>query len=217
MRCKVENDIHVGLVEPEVQTCAIKVEQLPEVTPLHEITQLMHGRVMLEGVAGHEHHAGRVSRLDEQPRRIGRGRHRFFYEYMLACRYCFQAKLRVAGWRCGDDDRINMRQGLFEVGIYGHAMIYLRLAVIDLGKPLVHADHRRYPRRRPQHAYVPRTPITHSYDADPNSIGLHLHQTPPCRASSPLSGTFCLFFWSLTYVRLKRHPRTSGHTYVRLG
>ena len=92
MRCKVENDIHIGLVEPEVQACAIKVEQLPEVTAPHEITQLMHGRVVLERVAGHEHHAGRGGRLDERPRRIRRGRHRLFYQYMFACRYCFKAK-----------------------------------------------------------------------------------------------------------------------------
>ena len=66
-----------------------------------------------------------------------------------------------------------MRQGFFKVNIYGYAVIYLRSPVIDPGKPLVHPHNRRYPGHGPQHAYVPRAPITHSHDAYPNSIGLH--------------------------------------------
>jgi hypothetical protein len=66
-----------------------------------------------------------------------------------------------------------MRQGLFEVNIYGYAVIYLRSFVIDPGKPLVHPHDRRYSGHGPQHAYVLRAPVAHSYDAYPNSIGLH--------------------------------------------
>ena len=127
MRCEIENDIHVRLVEPEVQARAIEVEEPSEVPPAHEVAQLMDGRVVLEGVARHEHHAGDVGRLDEGPCCIGGGRHRFFDQHVLACGDCLHAKRRVAGWRCGDDDRIDMRQRLLEVGVYGHAVIYLRV------------------------------------------------------------------------------------------
>ena len=110
-----------------------------------------------------------------------------------------------------------MRQCLFEVGVHGHAVIYLLLPVIDPGKPLVHAHDRRYPGRGPQHPYMPRAPITHSYDAYPNSIGLHSHTTPlVLNLRLALSGTPPIF-GSLTYLRLKRHPRTGGRAYVRLG
>jgi hypothetical protein len=64
---------------------------------------------------------------------------------------------------------------------------------------------------------MPRTPIAHSYYADPNSIGVHLHPDTPCRAPFASFWDILSIFWSLTYIRLKRHPRTSGHTYVRLG
>jgi len=79
----------------------------------------------------------------------------------------------MAGWRCGDYERINMRQGIVDVGVYGNAVICLLLSAIDLGKPLVHADDCRYPGRGPQHAYVPRAPITYSNDADANSVWPH--------------------------------------------
>jgi hypothetical protein len=74
---------------------------------------------------------------------------------MLACGYRFEAKLCMAGWRCGDDDRINMRQGIVDVGVYDNTVIHLLFSIIDLGKPLVHADDRRNPSRRPQHAHMP--------------------------------------------------------------
>jgi hypothetical protein len=173
VRSKVENDIYVALVKPQVQACAIKVEEPPKVAPLHEVTQLMDGCVVLESVAWHEHHADGVSGLDERPCFICRGGHRFFDKYMLACGDCLQAKLGMAGWRCGDYERINMRQGIVDVGVYGNAVICLLLSAIDLGKPLVHADDCRYPGRGPQHAYVPRAPITYSNDADANSVWPH--------------------------------------------
>jgi hypothetical protein len=57
-----------------------------------------------------------------------------------------------------------------KTGIYNNILIGLLLSIIDLGEPLAHADYRRHAGRRPQHADVPRIPITRSDDADPNSV-----------------------------------------------
>ena len=57
-----------------------------------------------------------------------------------------------------------------QTGIYNNTLIGLLLSIIDLGQPLIDADDRRHAGRRPQHADVPRTPITHSDDAGPNSV-----------------------------------------------
>jgi hypothetical protein len=164
----------------------------------------MDGCVVLESVAGHEHHADGVSGLDEGPCFICRGCHRFFDKYMLARGDCLQAKLCMAGWRCGDYERINMRQGILNVGVYANAVIDLLLSAIDLGKPLVHADDCRYPGRGPQHAYVPRTPITYSNDADANSVWLHSNLSPlvsvlrlrSFSAALPIFGTLPISAWS---------------------
>ena len=63
------DDIHVGLVQPQVEAGAVQVEELAELPPAHELAQLVDGRVVLEGVAGHEHHAGRLGRVDQAPAR----------------------------------------------------------------------------------------------------------------------------------------------------
>jgi hypothetical protein len=57
-----------------------------------------------------------------------------------------------------------------KTGRYNNTLIGLLLSIIDLGEPLIDADDRRHAGRRPQHADVPRTPITHSDDAGPNSV-----------------------------------------------
>ena len=57
-----------------------------------------------------------------------------------------------------------------KTGIYNNTLIGLLLSIIDLGQPLIDADDRRHAGRRPQRADVPRTPITHSDDAGPNSV-----------------------------------------------
>ena len=84
----------------------------------------------------------------------------------------------MAGWRRGDDNCIDVWQGILKVGVYGNAVIRLLFPVIDLGKLLVHANDRRYSGRRLQHTEVSRTPITYSDDADPNSVWPHPRITP---------------------------------------
>ena len=65
MRGQIENDIHVRLVEPEIQACAVEVEEPPEVPVTHQVTQFMDGCIVLESMTRHEHHAGDVSSLNE--------------------------------------------------------------------------------------------------------------------------------------------------------
>ena len=81
-----------------------------------------------------------------------------------------------------------------KTGIYNNTLIGLLLSIIDLGEPLIDADDRRHAGRRPQHADVPRTPITHSDDADPNSVWSHCASHPPCpgpASSGPLWSFAC--------------------------
>ena len=141
--------------------------------PGHEITELVDGRVVLESMAGHKHDADGVSRLDEGPCRIGGSGHWFFDKHMLTCGDCFQTKSRMGGWRGSDDDCIDMRQGIIDVRVYRDVVIRHLMSIIDFGEPLIHAGDCGYSGSRPQHTQVPRTPITYSDDADPNSFRPH--------------------------------------------
>lgn len=140
-----------------------------------------------------------------------------FDKHMLPCGDCSQGKRRVACWRRGDDYRINMRQGMLDVGVCGDAVLRLLAAVTDLSEPLVDADDARCPGRGTEHADVLRSPITYSNDADSHSHRSHRHIPPFVFASG--SGPFGVSpaVRSLAYLRLERHPRMSGRTYVRLG
>ena len=86
----------------------------------------------------------------------------------------------MAGWRCGDHDRIDMWQGFVEIRVRRDVVIRLLEAAVDLGEPLIYGDDRCYTGRGPQYPYVPRTPITYSDDADPNSVRSYSHFAPPC-------------------------------------
>ena len=112
--------------------------------------------------------------------------YRFFDKDMLACCHCLYAKLGMTGWGSGDDDRINVRQGIFVVSVYGNAVIHSRLSIIDSGKPLIHTDDCRYSGRRPQDAQMLGTPVTYSDDPHSNSVWLHSHSTSPLSRSSGL-------------------------------
>src|SRR5690348_9554450 len=91
----------------------------------------------------------------------------------------FQRKRRMARrWR-GNDDRIDMRQDILDVGVCGDVMLKLLTAVTDLREPLVDANDSCHPGRGTKHADVPRTPIAHSDDADPYSPRARLHVSPP--------------------------------------
>ena len=99
----------------------------------------------------------------------------------------------MAGRRCCDDNRIDVRQGILDVGVCGNAVIGLRMAVTDLGEPLVYANDRRYPGRGSQHADVPRTPVTYADDADPDSPRSRPHiQLPACLGPAASAS-----FWEL--------------------
>ncbi len=111
-----------------------------------------------------------------------------------------------------------MRQSVLEVGIGRDAVLGLPTAVADLGKPLVDADDSGYPGRGTKHPDVPRTPVPHSDDADPDSSRSRPHIPTPGRrdfaASVPSAS---LTVGSLTHCRMERHPRMSGRDYARLG
>jgi hypothetical protein len=103
-----------------------------------------------------------------------------------------------------------------KTGIYNNTLIGLLLSIIDLGEPLIHADDRRAG-RRPQYADVPRTPITHSDDAGPNSVWSHCASHPLVPVLRLRGPSGVLPVRSLTYFRVERHPRMSGPDLLRLG
>jgi hypothetical protein len=97
---------------------------------------------VLEGVTWHEHDADVFSRIDEGPRSFRRGRQWLFYKHVLASCDGFLTQQCMAGWRCRNDDSIDVRQGIRDIGVYGNTVIDLRKSVIDLAEPRVHADNR---------------------------------------------------------------------------
>ena len=103
----------------------------------------------------------------------------FSIKHVLACRDRLQGKRRMTRRRRGDDHRVNMRQGILEVGIRRDPVLSLPTAVTDLGEPLVDADDSGHPGRGTEHADVPRTPVTHPDDADPNLASSCPHFPPP--------------------------------------
>lgn len=213
---QIENYIHVCLVEPEIQARAVKVEEPSKVTSAYEVTQLMDGRVVLEGVAGHENDAGGRGGIDEHPCLACSGRHGFFDKHVLPRRDCLQGERSMARRRCGDDERINMRQGIFDVRVCRDVVLRLPRAVSNLSEPLVHADDSGYAGRGPKHPDMSRTPVTNPYDADPDTPSSRPHLSPPVAAApQPRSGYSTLVYSSLTYHEPERHPRMSGHTYAK--
>jgi hypothetical protein len=122
---------------------------------------------VLEGVARHEHDADGFSRINERPRSFRRGRQRLFYKHVLASRYDFLTQQCMGGWRRRNDDSVDVRQGIFDIGVCGNTVIDRGNSIIDLAESLVHADDRCYPGCGSQHADVLRSPITYTDDADP--------------------------------------------------
>jgi hypothetical protein len=81
--------------------------------------------------------------------------------------------------RRGNDDRVNTRQGILDVGTCRDAVLRLPAAVTDLSEPLIDADDFGYPGRGTKHADMPRTPVTHPDDADPDPARSRPHIPPP--------------------------------------
>jgi hypothetical protein len=100
-----------------------------------------------------------------------------FDKHMLTCGDYSQNKRRVVCWRRGDNDSVDMWQGILEVAIGGDAVLRLLAAVTDSSESVVDADDARYPGRGTEHPDVLRSPITHSDDAD--SYSNRSHGTSP--------------------------------------
>lgn len=81
----------------------------------------------------------------------------------------------MAAWRCCNDNRINVRQSIFDISVCGDIVIDLRNSVIDLAEPLVYTDDRRYTRCGSQHANVPRSPVTYADNADSQAFWIRPH------------------------------------------
>jgi hypothetical protein len=110
---------------------------------------------VLEGVAWHEQDAGRASRLEKVPGGACRGSHRLFDEHVLSGFDGLKSQRYMACWRCRDYDRVDMRQGILNAGIYSNALVDLWVLVTDPGKPLVNPDYRRHPGRGSEDPYMP--------------------------------------------------------------
>jgi hypothetical protein len=120
VRGEVHDDADVGLVEAEVQARAVQVVQLAELVAAAEITQLVHRRVVLDGVAGHQHQVAQLGRVDDQLGLGGRGGQRLLDEDALACLDGLQAQPSVGRLGSGDDHRIDVRKRLLDVCITDH-------------------------------------------------------------------------------------------------
>jgi hypothetical protein len=81
----------------------------------------------------------------------------------------FQAQGRMARGRRRDHDRVDVRQGIREIGVRHDAVFDLLIAAIEAAEPLVDLDDFRYPGGGPQHAHVPRSPIADTDHPDPDS------------------------------------------------
>ena len=155
MRCKIEDDINVRLIKPKIQSCAIEIEQLSELTRAHEFPKLVDRRIVLEGVAWHEQDTGCGCRLDEAVSGGCRSRHWLFDKHVFARFDGLHPQRRVARWRCRDNDRIDVRQRILDAGKCGNAVVNLLTSIADAGEALVYADDCRYPCRRPQDPHMP--------------------------------------------------------------
>ena|SRR5580693_8550462 len=92
---------------------------------------------------------------------------------MLAGCDGFQAKGRVGCWRCGNNDRIDMWQGLLDVPIGGDSVLDLVFPAVDTSEPLVHGDDLGDSSRGPEHPDVPRAPIADTHNTDTDLLRSH--------------------------------------------
>ena len=58
MRSEIEDDIDVRLIKPEIQSLAIKIEKLTQLTRADNFPEFVDRGIVLEGVTWHEHDAG---------------------------------------------------------------------------------------------------------------------------------------------------------------
>src|ERR1039457_3251460 len=89
----------------------------------------------------------------------------------------------MARWRCRDDDRVYMGQGVLDAGIYGNALVDLWSLVTGPGEPLVYPDNRRHPCRGPEDSHMPGTPVADPYHCHTDSPRFPRHHVPPCDQS----------------------------------
>jgi hypothetical protein len=114
------HDVHVEPVEAEVQAGGVNVIDLAELALVHAPAQLAHGGIELEGVPGHQNHAG-PARLGGQEAGIGeRGGDRLLDQHVLAGLQRLQGDLGMVARRGRHHHGINMRQGRGKVGEAAH-------------------------------------------------------------------------------------------------
>ena len=84
VRCQVPQHVDVGAELPQVEACGVDVEDLADAPPLHDVAQGDHGRVVLKGMAHHEHQTLLIGQA-RQVERFGRPTgERLFDQHMLA-------------------------------------------------------------------------------------------------------------------------------------
>ena len=72
-----------------------------------------------------------------------------------------------------------MRRALQRIGVSGHVAVDQPRWAYVAPEALVHPYDRRDARGGPQHADVPRTPITHANNGNTYPISLQMHRCPP--------------------------------------
>ncbi|MBB5159899.1 hypothetical protein BJ970_007499 [Saccharopolyspora phatthalungensis] len=112
VRCEVPNDVHIPLVETEVQPRGVDVEHPSQITGVDDLLEFPHGGVVLEGVTGHEHHATLISGVDESSGVLDRGRQRLFDEGVLSGEHGAQRDLCVRARRGCHHHRLHAGENL---------------------------------------------------------------------------------------------------------
>ena len=151
MRREVEDDVDVVLVEAQVQPGAVDVVHLAQFPVLDKLTELAHGRVVLEGVPDHQHHPRLRRRPVQQPRARGGGGQRLFHQDVLAGLDRLQRHGHVRAWRGGHHHRVHFGKGRGEGGMPGGRLVTAGELVCPI-LARVDDDHFRDAFRRVQHA-----------------------------------------------------------------
>ncbi len=110
MGCQVPENVDVLLVQTQVEAGAVDVTDVPELAVVDELAELADRRVVLEGMADHEHDTGVVCALDDGPAVGDARRERLLHEDVATSQGTLDRNLGVRpGWR-GDHERVHGRE-----------------------------------------------------------------------------------------------------------
>ena len=114
MRCKVPDDVHVLLVQTEVETRAVDVADLAELAAVGDLAQLPDRGVVLERVTDHEVHVGEHGRVDQLFAFCDARRQRLFDQHVAVGADRGVRDHGVRARRRRDDDGVGLLEDVVE-------------------------------------------------------------------------------------------------------